>query len=175
MFNASGNRVRRIPPAVFAQFRQLQALVLSDNEISEVPPTWLKKGLLSLNTLVLSHNKVCPRPPACGVQGRFREIRSFGKARRLFCSLYIGLCCTGYFVEAKCPVLDVTFHLCLGSSAETVNQPDCTCENTCTCFVTRPNHGLVSPRQHLVFFVSQEEAPFPSTPYTTAGFVRQGC
>ncbi|CAB1110437.1 unnamed protein product [Ectocarpus sp. CCAP 1310/34] len=58
VFNASGNRVRRIPPAVFAQFRQLQALVLSDNEISEVPPTWLKKGLLSLNTLVLSHNKL---------------------------------------------------------------------------------------------------------------------
>ncbi|CAM9237324.1 unnamed protein product, partial [Ectocarpus sp. 4 AP-2014] len=58
VFNASGNRVRRIPPAVFAQFRQLQALVLSDNEISEVPPTWLKNGLLSLNTLVLSHNKL---------------------------------------------------------------------------------------------------------------------
>ncbi|CAM9415853.1 unnamed protein product [Ectocarpus sp. 6 AP-2014] len=58
VFNASGNRVRRIPPAVFAQFRQLQALVLSDNEISEVPPTWLKQGLLSLNTLVLSHNKL---------------------------------------------------------------------------------------------------------------------
>lgn len=58
VFNASGNRVRRIPPAVFAQFRQLQALVLNNNEIAEVPPTWLKKGLLSLNTLVLSHNKV---------------------------------------------------------------------------------------------------------------------
>lgn len=59
VLNASGNRVRRVPPAVFSQFRQLQALVLNNNEISEVPPTWLKKGLLSLNTLVLSHNKVC--------------------------------------------------------------------------------------------------------------------
>lgn len=58
VFNASGNRVRRIPPSVFAQFRQLQALVLNNNEISEVPPTWLKKGLLTLNTVVLSHNKV---------------------------------------------------------------------------------------------------------------------
>eukprot|EP00903_Cladosiphon_okamuranus_P013873 g12905.t1 len=58
VLNASGNRVRRVPPAVFSQFRQLQALVLNNNEISEVPPTWLKKGLLPLNTLVLSHNKV---------------------------------------------------------------------------------------------------------------------
>lgn len=58
VLNASGNHVRRIPPAVFAQFRQLQALVLNNNEIPEVPPTWFKKGLLSLNTLVLSHNKV---------------------------------------------------------------------------------------------------------------------
>lgn len=58
VLNASGNRVRRIPPAVFSQFRQLQALVLNNNEIAEVPPTWFKKGLLSLNTLVLSHNKV---------------------------------------------------------------------------------------------------------------------
>ena len=59
VLNASGNRVRRIPPAVFSQFRHLQALVLNNNDISEVPPTWFKKGLLSLNTLVLSHNKVC--------------------------------------------------------------------------------------------------------------------
>lgn len=58
VFNASGNRVKRIPPSVFSQFQQLQALVLNNNEISEVPPTWLKKGLLTLNTFVLSHNKV---------------------------------------------------------------------------------------------------------------------
>eukprot|EP00752_Nemacystus_decipiens_P014166 g12597.t1 len=58
VLNASGNRVRRIPPAVFSQFRQLQALVVNNNEIAEVPPTWFKKGLLSLNTLVLSHNKI---------------------------------------------------------------------------------------------------------------------
>lgn len=62
VFNASGNRVRRIPPTVLAQFRQLQALVLNNNEIAEVPPTWFKKGLLTLNTLVLSHNRVRPVP-----------------------------------------------------------------------------------------------------------------
>ena len=62
VFNASGNRVRRIPPTVFAQFRQLQALVLNNNEIAEVPPTWFKKGLLTLNTIVLSHNRVRPVP-----------------------------------------------------------------------------------------------------------------
>lgn len=57
VFNASGNRLKRVPATVFAQFRALQALVLNNNEIAEVPPTWLKKGLLTLNTLVLSHNK----------------------------------------------------------------------------------------------------------------------
>lgn len=61
VFNASGNRIKRVPPSVFAQFRALQALVLNNNSIAEVPPTWFKKGLLSLNTLVMSHNQVRTR------------------------------------------------------------------------------------------------------------------
>ena len=58
VLNISSNRVRRIPPSAFANFRHLQALVMNNNEITEVPSSWLKKGVLSLNTLVLSHNKV---------------------------------------------------------------------------------------------------------------------
>lgn len=39
VFNASGNRVRRIPPTVFAQFRQLQVTRCSIyDDISLLPP-----------------------------------------------------------------------------------------------------------------------------------------
>ncbi|CAM9701113.1 unnamed protein product [Discosporangium mesarthrocarpum] len=59
VFNASGNKLKLLTPAVFGKFRNLQALVLANNEISEVPPSWFNKRLqASLNTLVLSHNKV---------------------------------------------------------------------------------------------------------------------
>ena len=49
-------QIKRIPPATFSQFEGLQALVLNNNTIESVPAIWWKKGMLALNTLVLSHN-----------------------------------------------------------------------------------------------------------------------
>ncbi|CAM9239051.1 unnamed protein product [Choristocarpus tenellus] len=59
VLNATGNKLKHIPSTVFGKFRQLQALVLASNDISEVASSWFNKDVqASLNTIVLSHNKV---------------------------------------------------------------------------------------------------------------------